>query len=106
MKYKTFDEWFITGMLILKDFEDTTGGMKKIMRAAWDAAIENYPDDPITVKIKELLNTINDAEKIDCTCDKLRIKHGYICLCVRGGAVKQAGIELVAYLRKLRKSLK
>ena len=109
MKYKNFNEWFINGMLILKDFEDTIGGMRKIMRAAWDAAVNNYPEDPNAVigqKIHELLTTLKDAMKIDCTCDKIKIKGGAPCICVRAGAIMMSTKELGAYLRKLRKELK
>ena len=62
--------------------------------------------DTIGEQIKELLNTINDAEKIDCTCDKNHIRQGRRCGCARGIAIQQAGTELGTYLRKLRKELK
>ena len=103
MKYLSFDEWFVTGMLILKDFEDTIGGMKTIMEAAWDAAIENYPEngqnEVIGKKITELFNAINDAEKIDYDYHKQGISKGAM-------GIMQAEENLVKYLRKLRKELK
>lgn len=68
MKYKNFDEWFINGSLILKDFEDTRGGMKKIMRAAWDAAVNNNPVNEqnavIGQKIHELLTVLVIRSKL------------------------------------------
>ena len=57
-------------------------------------------------KIRELLTTLNDAKKIDCTCDKIAIAGGKPCVCIRAGAIHQASIELGKYLRKLRGELK
>ena len=107
-RHKSFDAYFKA----LK--KDITPKIKLLMMDAWtnarygyiDTQPENEQKDTIGEKIKELLNTINDAEKIDCTCDKSRIKHRYPCMCVRGGAIKQAGFELGKYLKKLRKEVK
>ena len=117
MKYTNFYEWFKT-----QDFGMLVPGTSNLMLEAWDAAVNNMPTfngakeiaklnelrrkAAIGEKILELLTTLKDAMKIDCTCDNARIKHGCPCICVKAGAVLQATKELGAYLQKLRKELK
>ncbi len=101
MKYKNFDEWFDAQGVHLSP------GVITLMRDAWDGCVDNYEQNAaIGHKIHELLTTLKDAMKIDCTCDKSRIKHGYPCICARAGAIMQATKELGAYLQKLRKEIK
>ena len=103
MKYKNFNEWLDAQGI------DPPPGVINLMADVWSAAIYNSPDDPnaaIGQKIHNLLNTMKDAMKIDCTCDKSHIKRGLVCRCARSGAVMQSTKELGAYLQKLRKELK
>ena len=103
MKYKNFDEWFDAQKFNLPFAID----VKAYMLEAWDAAVNNYdPNAVIGQKIHELLTTLKDAMKIDCTCGKSRIKHGYPCICVRAGAIMMSTKELGTYLRKLREEIK
>ena len=130
MKYKNFEEWFeaLKKKSIIFNVDDS---IKELMRETWDAAVNNYPDtnrheiENIGVKeskldalpeneqnaaigeqLCKLLNTINDAEKIDCTCDKKQLSTGYRYACQKGKALQQATIELGNYLRKIRMELK
>ncbi len=109
MKYKNFDEW-LKAWLVDNTKPGATQTVRTMMRASWDAALDNFPVNEqnavIGHKIHELLNTMKDAMKIDCTCDKIKIKGGAPCICVRGGAIMMSTKELGAYLRKLRKELK
>ena len=57
-------------------------------------------------RITEILNEMNEAEKIPCTCDKSALMKGARCICIRAGAIQQAGFVLGQYLAKLRKELK
>lgn len=113
MTYNNFDEWYDSTDIKSDKLEPTFVMMvKEFMHRAWDAALNNIDleitigEDPIAIKIKELLTTINDAELIDCICDQKQIKQGYRCGCGRGKAVMRSGIELGIYLKKLREGLK
>ena len=102
MKYKNFDEWFNAH----PDKDSFHYTAIEAMRDAWDGAVNNYEQNAVIGnKIRELLNTLNDAKKIDCTCDKNPKYDGLTCLCQRGDAIHRAGIELGKYLRKIRKEL-
>ncbi len=114
MKYKNFEEWFNT-----HPGKDKFHYTKEAMRDAWDAALASFfgakgivklnilrKHAVIGQKIHELLTTMKDAMKIDCTCDKIKIKGGAPCICARGSAVMLSTKELGAYLQKLRKELK
>jgi len=114
-RHKSFDAYYRAQKLNIDGLDaPTIKRIKNFMMDAWTNArygyIDTQPDNEqnaaIGHKIHELLNTLKDAMKIDCTCDKLRIKHGYPCICVRAGAMLQATKELGTYLRKLRKELK
>ncbi|NHZ86128.1 MAG: hypothetical protein GWP19_09630, partial [Planctomycetia bacterium] len=99
MKYKNFNEWWEE---YIKDANQllTNADLKNAMLDVWEAAVDNFPKDTIKEDIIKLLSAINDAEDIDCTCDK---KLSY--LCVRDMSIQQAGVNLGYYLRKLQGEL-
>jgi len=105
MKYKSFQEWFV-GEKYHKIISITTE-MENLMLEAWDACVNNMPDENAAIGelIMELLNGINIAEKIDCTCDKGKLSVRYPCCCQRSRALQSASIELGKYLQELRKEL-
>lgn len=98
MKYKNFNEWFDS----IKKPILFTSKMKELMHDAWDAAMKNYPVDEVRNKINELQAIIDGALQLDCTCDKIHIKMGFPCICVKSGAVTQSMVNLSKYLRKLK----
>lgn len=110
---KHFEEWFKQSGYC-QDSEE----VKIALLDAWDAALDSntpkrgssktitYQNIIIGKQIKELLTTINDAEKIDCTCDQIQIATGYRCGCGKSMALQQASKELGKYLKNLRKGLK
>ncbi|NHZ86125.1 MAG: hypothetical protein GWP19_09615 [Planctomycetia bacterium] len=100
-KCKDLDEISILKLMIVGYHTALSDERSKI-----DNLPENEQNAIVGREIHELLNTINAANKIDCTCDKARIKHSYPCICVRGGAIQQATIELGVYLKKIRQGLK
>jgi len=101
MKYKNFEEWLETQDYAIPPL------YKNLMQDAWDACVNNMPDENAAIGelIMELLNGINIAEKIDCTCDKGKLSVRYPCCCQRSRALQSASIELGKYLQELRKEL-
>lgn len=97
MKYLSFEEWLKNSKYI-----GFFGKRKIAMRDAWDAAMKNYPVDEVKNKINELQAIIDGALQLECTCNKIHIKMGFPCICVKAGAVTQSMNNLSKYLRKIK----
>jgi predicted AlkP superfamily pyrophosphatase or phosphodiesterase len=99
MKYNNFQEWFES--LKYQDY-DISRKVKDLMLEAWDAAVENYPEDTTRTDIIEKQKIITATLAIECTCDQAQIKHGYMCGCGKAAAVNKAIMDLTKYLRALK----
>ncbi len=99
MKYKNFDEWLRNSRYV-----GFYGKQKNAILDAWDAAVENYPEDRTKNEINELQGIITGTLEIVCTCDQAQIKHGYRCSCGKQVAVQKAVSDLTFYLKELKKS--
>ena len=98
MKYKNFDEWLRNSRYV-----GFYGKQKNAILDAWDAAVENYPEDRTKNEINELQGIITGTLEIVCTCDQAQIKHGYRCSCGKQVAVQKAVSDLTFYLKELKK---
>lgn len=97
MKYLSFEEWFDKQKFYL-----ISRTVKKLMLDAWDAATKNYPVDEVKNRINELQAIIEGAMQIECSCNKISIKMGFPCICVKAGAVTQSMVNLSEYLGEIR----
>ena len=97
MKYLSFEEWYKEQKYFL-----VSGTIKKLMIKAWDAAMKNYPVDEVKNTINDLQAIIEGALKMECTCNKVPIRMGFPCTCIKAGAVTQSMVNLSKYLAELK----
>ena len=100
MKYKNFNQWFMAQSYNFPFAID----VKAYMRDAWDACVNNFPEDRTKAEINELQGIITGTLEIQCTCDQAQIKKGYRCGCGKQVAVQKAVSDLTFYLKELKKS--
>ena len=101
MRYENFYHWLRKSKNIKGAFYNKEE--IELMLTAWDAAVENYPEDRTKNEINELQGIITGTLEIVCTCDQAQIKHGYRCSCGKQVAVQKAVSDLTFYLKELKK---
>jgi len=98
MKYKDFHDWMNSHRLKI----GLNVAEYSLMKEAWDAAVNNYPEDTTKADIVELQKIITATIAIECTCDQEQIKAGFRCGCGKVETVQKAIMDLTKYLKALK----